>query len=482
MGSGIFDELDPLDLDSGIWDDDSMPHWESEDQMRAALQKLERDSLAPSSIGSGSGYSPDSSVSLVAPGASVVSADISPGPMFRTVPARKDKEALKRVSDSKPSLAQKRARRGLSPVPTPSVPAPMSAIVAKTTILTNADRKVCLEEMIAAGDTGRPRIIARIARRLPQVDKDAFGSFVSYLYALTRVPIWFDDLLMSLPVGSDPEYTDIIEATTAMATSPVALPPLRRGVSRAVKDWMRFCIEPLRRPGAAKDQICRVYRTRNERECVELAGAQLRLFLEEQLASIDTRLHEEPRKSNRVKVRVRVVASSPGEDRTPAPTGGGTAPVQTREEKRVCLKVLAEDPMAFPAALAKFVTGQLPHLSITKVVDHYKHLISWARVPRELHTFLLTRNIVEWKAELIEDARIALGTRRTALRWGLEKHAEKWIRYCIVPLLLNNPAGGQPPCFSHDDGTGLAHLSLGQRQLLFADMLAEFGPAPAVTN
>ena len=482
-GSPVFSEADPLLEFEEVWGDASIPHWEHESQLsavqkRTALEEFESQSRALSSAArSGSA----SFASHISPHPFFDSDDksLGPSPLDTSISGN----SVGDRNDAKHSTASRKGkavyRKRLRDESTLAEPPTVLTGAAMTKTLTNEDKKVCLEEMIIAGELGHRHVNPRILERLSHVDPEAIQRYQANVFANAKIPGWLHDILMSRAADNDPEYIHIMKEAAAAEALP-GNRPVRRSISTAVKDWMRFCIEPLRAAGASDHlEICHAYRTAGGTRCSRLVGAQLRLFLESELAMIDSRPESKPRALPRRVVPPVMKGGKPpptavphGRERVEAIDHGGEASVKSQEERRACLQVMVDHPLALPNELAEYVTNWFPHLSKLKVVSYINNLAAGARISKKHHDYLLERKALEFTDAMLGDLRKLLGSAKpTHLRWGIKSHSVIWIKYCIAPWLANPLIANS---FCHSDGRpDSMRLSLSQRQALYADLLAE---------
>ena len=351
--------------------------------------------------------------------------------------------------------------------------------------LDHHDKQICLEELVISLRDAPDRLVERVLKRNPQIDVAAVKLFRANLIARAQIPVEAHDLLMAGPAGTPEERENLIERATRALTESHA--KRRGGAARAISEWMKYCIEPLRGYTGPESDICQRQRAKSRGGVlfVRLSPGQLKLFLD---AELDTLVKNPVRKQQARRVIMSAKRVSIGDASSgvlPRPKSQTRARVVNKGglstlAKRICLEALIERPSMCRRDFLDTVIARVPHMDVQSIIIYYSNLIAKARVNSFVHNYLLARNTTEFHLFMVADInRIARQSGISVPRSGYLTTLQIWIKYCIRPLLAD-PLAAVPPCAvdrTARDVTAV-HLSPSQRRALFTDILGSLRSDP----
>ena len=371
------------------------------------------------------------------------------------------------------TVSRKRGRESGSPVASSSAgsgrpPSPG---------LSDRDKRICLEEMIATPRIEPIELTRRVHARGSTVSLTDIRRYRKYALRHTLVPGMLHDLLMNATAtnaGDNKRPEEIIEvAATKFATAN----SFKQGTARDLaSNWLRYCIEPFRaRRHESINEVFYIRPTRYDRAVVHLCDGPVRALLKAELDALDgipSTKKSIARVARAIKPRATAVPVATPHRRRIGPTMG-----LSDDEKRACLQMLIDNPTLTRQEFIEGMTIVRPGLPNVTLKSYFSNLALRARVPKFLHHYLLSRKATRFTESMITDLTRLWpgGLPSSSFHGSLPSNIRWWIQYCITPLIAR-PSDAASLCTADPQGTDggmeMMRLSPCQRQAMFRDILA----------
>ena len=328
--------------------------------------------------------------------------------------------------------------------------------------LSLAEKRACLEQMLADPHLDDSLFISRMRTQFPNPNVSTVRLFRKHVMARTRIAPWLHELLVANADTPEQNYPRLVARANAMAKL-LGAPENSRMIS-TVREWLQFCVRPLKAHRGAIGDIVHPSITRKKTEWMQLSAAPLKAFLVNELESLNLTERATATKAPAVSRSQHLIRRS------------STVPgALSMDIKRSILALMADHSDDRPLDFIYRVKMLHPGADSKRVYKFHHYLTLASQVPQFVHEFLLTSKAVRWDRRMAPDIqRLFLDNGATPCK-APAAIVNRWTKYCIVPLLALPAPASRPPCALElrRMDKRVMRLSLQQRRALYTDMLAE---------
>ena len=395
--------------------------------------------------------------------------------------------------------------------------------------LSDEEKRVFLEIVIERPGLHPYEVRERVQSRIPQVDVKSVGIYNSNLRMMTRVSGYVHYYLLSRN-ATDYHHSMVADLDAIASEKGVSVP--RGGHRKVVEIWIKYCIRPLL---SAADHVaaippCGPDPTARDKTGVYLSPSQQKALYNDildsmddspvigsgservptkvdsvaldgsvphfgELPKVDSVVVEPTSRSERedeqrlvgeliastttaVPPPVRIpVNARKAEAHRPHHRGNDPSRGMSLAERRICLKLLIEEPEISNREFVERIASRLPHIEKNKVMNVYHNAVARTRVPSLLHDYLLTQGQLSpslTRYSIVRMATQALAGKLPAMRGTVRNLAKMWMEHCIEPILANHELPQSSFCRRSTDTRerDTYHLAAAGRRAVFMALLA----------
>ena len=368
--------------------------------------------------------------------------------------------------------------------------------------MTIDQKDFCLTLMIADKDRSPTDLVALIQERFPEADGKMIRNFRTNTLSRTSVVPEMHKFLLKRSGISCEDIARVVQ-DVGRAFPDLSKDKVRGSVGSWALNWMQYCIWPLRDHRGPESDICYLAKSTTGNDRVYLSNTQAKEVLKADLQllragsnvrrRIPAELDYHHSSVTRTTIAPDVAPHSSGR-RTKAGTLGSrqrqTAHAPRVIEgisdavKRICLKVMIDDPDVVPTEGVARVSKLVPGVHARSVGHYFGNLARKSQVPSCIHQYLLERNATEFQPKMVEELKTRFPVQMAILRETGKIKVRMWIKYCIVPL-LQDPTKASSLCGPDRRSKPLKHfmrLSIQQRRAFFTDILADLNGGQLADN
>ena len=400
----------------------------------------------------------------------------------RTTVAPSERSPISAIGSSRRS---KRRRMASDLVDSPATPRKVSSLTAGI-------KRTCLEDLIAHPEDTPAAFLRRVLNLFPAAPETAMRAYRNNLLARGRLPKLLHAKLLAHVLAGNDDMQSIVAECRPLLTRGATV--LHESLSHTLWSWRELCIWPLlAHKGSTGDIVQAAANARGSKvENVRLSNQQMRVFLRRELDKLPPETTAEPELPDRISDITTTIAPPEldEEDLTESAGASGLFPEPIRYRtrgldvapKQAIVRSLIEHPGSKLSQAVDRASTIRPRIDPIPLRNFCSSVLSYTRVPRELHLYLLRLRAVEWVPSMAGDIGHLFGQRSGMVRRQPAAVVNIWGQYCIGPLLAAQP-GDEPPCVPERERTGLEimRLSLSQRRAYFIGELAKLDKEAAGT-